>query len=357
MSSIAVNAITDAAGGNTATINSYTPTESNMAGRNRIINGDMKIDQRNAGASVTPGSGSYIYTLDRWSAYRDTTFGAFSVQQSSTAPTGFSKSVLITVTTASTPSSGQAYGFRQAIEGFNFEDFGWGTASAQNATVSFWTRSSLTGTFGGAVFSNSSSDFYPFTFAIGAANTWEYKTVTIPGRTSGTFAGGNGNALNLWFSIGMGTTYTPNEWNTSGIGATGATNIIATSGATFYLTGVQLEAGSVATPFERRQYGQELALCQRYYYSMPGMTNYPAFHYNFSAYTNVILPVTMRTTPTVTANGIGSTYYEAGTLRTFTVAGFAGISTQSVSLQVNVSGGTSGFAGTFYPVFQASAEL
>jgi hypothetical protein len=254
---------------------------------------------------VTPGSGSYVYTLDRWAAYRSTTAGAFTVQQSTSAPAGFTNSVQITVTTASTPSAGQEYGFRQAIEGFNFTDFNWGTASAQSATMSFWIRSSLTGTFSGAVFSNASADFYPFTFTISAANTWEYKTVTIPGRTSGTFSGGNVTGLNVWFTIGMGTTYTPNAWNTSGIGATGAVNLIATNGATMNITGVQLEAGTVASPFERRDYGRELIMCQRYYWRTdPSITSQYLSSYTYAGtgdyYVPLTFPVWMRASPTVT---------------------------------------------------------
>ena len=358
MSTLATNAITDASGGNTATINGQTPTESNMAGRNRIINGDMRIDQRNAGASVTPTAG---YTLDRWLVY-ESTDGAISIQQVSDAPSGFSTSLKATTTTADSSLGATQYCYLEhRIEGYNFSDLGFGTASAQNVTLSFQVKSSLTGTFGGVLMNSANNRCYPFTYTINAASTWETKSVTVAGDTTGTWVGAtNGIGIRAIFGLGLGSTYsgTAGAWAGAELYApTGAVPLIGTLNATWQITGVQLEAGSVATPFERRFYGQELALCQRYYYSMPSMTNYPAFHYNFSAYTNVILPVTMRTTPTVTANGIGSTYYEAGTLRTFTVAGFAGISTQSVSLQVNVSGGTSGFAGTFYPVFQASAEL
>ena len=361
MSTLATNAITDASGGNTATINSYTPTESNMAGRNRIINGDMRIDQRNAGASVTVSSGSTSYPVDRMLGYVETgSSGSFTAQRSTVAPVGFTNSLLLTTATAdSSITTSEGYSLQHRVEGFNVADLGWGAAGAQSVTLSFWVRSSLTGTFAGSVTNGSFNRAYVFNFTISAANTFEYKTITIPGDTAGTWNTSNGIGLIAYWSLGAGSSLqqTAGSWGSFGYATSGAVSPIATSGATFYITGVQLEAGSVATPVERRQYGQEVALCQRYYYSMQSMTNYPAFHYNFSAYTNVILPVTMRTTPTVTANGIGSTYYEAGTLHTFTVVNFAGQNTQSVSLQVSVSGGTSGFAGTFYPVFQASAEL
>ena len=329
-------------------------------GRNRIINGDMRIAQR--GTSALTSSSGAQFPVDRFFFIRDTaTTAVMTAEQSTTAPAGFVNSVKVTTTTAQASLAGTDYHrFAQNIEGLNVADLGWGTANAQPVTLSFWVRSSLTGTFGGSLGNSAWNRTYPFTYSISAADTWEKKSITIAGDTSGTWLTTNGIGLRVDFGLGVGSTYSGSAGSWAGalyISATGATNVSGTLNATWYITGVQLEAGSVATPFERRSYGQELALCQRYYYSMPGMTNYPAFHYNFSAYTNVILPVTMRTTPTVTANGIGSTYYEAGTLHTFTVVNFAGQNTQSVSLQVSVSGGTSGFAGTFYPVFQASAEL
>ena len=266
MADLNVNSIGDASGGNTATINSYTPTESNMAGRNRLINSDMRIDQRNAGASVT-FNGTEGYTLDRWlvAAYGG---GIPSVQQSTTAPAGFVNSLGITVSTVdSSIAAGDLYVLTQKIEGNNTADLAWGTASAQSITISFKVRCSVTGTFSGAVANATPNRAYPFTFTINAANTFEDKVITIPGDTTGTWGTGNGTGLELRFDLGSGTNFkgTAGAWGSGNIfGSTGSTNLIATSGATFYLTGVQLEAGSVATPFERRQYGQELALCQRY---------------------------------------------------------------------------------------------
>jgi len=268
MSTLATNAITDASGGNTASINGYTPTMSNMAGRNRIINGAMVFDQRNAGASVSLSGLAVTYTLDRW-AIRNDTDAVVSVQQSSVAPNGFTNSLLYTVTTAdSSLGASQNYSVQQRIEGFNMSDFGWGTASAQTVALSFWVRSSLTGTFGGAVSNSAANRSYPFTYTISSANTWEQKTVTIAGDTLGTWLTTNGVGAYIYFSTGAGSTVsgTAGAWAGSDFrSATGATSVVGTSGATFYITGVQLEAGSVATPFEHRQYGQELALCQRYY--------------------------------------------------------------------------------------------
>jgi hypothetical protein len=274
MSTLATNAITDASGGNTATINGFTPTESNMAGRNRIINGDMRIDQRNAGASVTPAS--LAYTLDRWRSLMSATSARFSVQQNAgavTPPTGFTNYLGVTSLSAHSLSASDQYAVQQWIEGFNIADLGWGTANAKAITVSFWVRSSLTGTFGGSLNNGAGNRSYPFSYTISGANTWEQKTITIAGDTSGTWTTDNSRGVSLTFGLGVGSTYsgTAGAWAGSDFrSVTGATSVVGTSGATFYITGVQLEAGSVATPFERRQYGQELALCRRYYAGSDG---------------------------------------------------------------------------------------
>ena len=233
--------------------------------RNRIINGAMMIDQRNVGASVTPNG---AYTLDRWSAVNSQT-GKFSVQQVSDAPDGFINSLKITSLSAYSITSSDYFDIQQHIEGFNIADLGWGTASAKTVTLSFWTKSSLTGTFGGAIRNNSYNYNYPFTYTISVANTWEYKTVTITGATSGTWLTTNGIGASVWFGLGVGATYsgTAGAWGTllGASSATGATSVVGTNGATFYITGVQLERGSTASSFEYRSYGAEKLLCMRYY--------------------------------------------------------------------------------------------
>ena len=246
---------------------SQLSTQSQYTGfKNRIINGAMVIDQRNAGASVTPSGVQYIN--DRWAAYEDTD-GTMTFQQSSTVPAGFLKSIVATTTSAdSSLGATQRVIFLQRIEGFNVADLNWGTANAQTVTLSFWVRSSLTGTFGGSL-GNVGTRSYPFTYTISAANTFEYKTITIAGDTTGTWDSTNGSGIQVCFGLGVGTTYsgTANAWAAADYNsATGATSVIGTNGATWYLTGVQLEKGSTATSFDYRPYGTELALCQRYFY-------------------------------------------------------------------------------------------
>ena len=238
--------------------------------QNRIINGAMVIDQRNAGAAVTINTTANIYTIDRWNATGASSDGVFTVDQDTTAPTGFTNSAKVTITTADASiGADQSYMFTQFIEGFNVADLGWGTASAKTITISFWVQSSVTGTFGGALNNSDNSRGYPFTYAISAANTWEYKTVTIAGDTSGTWLTDSSRGIALRFGFGMGSSRvaTAGAWTgTSSIfGATGQTQLISTLNATWFVTGVQLEVGSTATSFDYRPYGTELALCQRYY--------------------------------------------------------------------------------------------
>ena len=232
---------------------------------NRIINGAMVFDQRNAGASVTPTNGQYL--VDRFAA--DVSQASkFTAQQSSTAPTGFTNSLLITSSSAYTVGAGDYFTLHQFVEGFNTSDFAFGTASATTITLSFWVRSSLTGTFGGSFRGASNTRSYPFTYTISTANTWEYETITIVGDTSGTWLTNNGIGIGIFFGLGVGTSNsgTAGSWQTANlISATGAVSVVGTSGATFYITGVQLEKATSASSFGFRQYTEELALCQRYF--------------------------------------------------------------------------------------------
>jgi hypothetical protein len=240
--------------------------------KNRIINGDMVIDQRNAGASVTPTD--LQYTLDRWQA-RQNVASKYSVQQSSTAPVGFNNSLLVTSLSAYSLGSTDILYIRQNIEGFNTADLAFGTANAQTVTLSFWVRSSLTGTFGGSLTNSAVDRSYVFSYTINSANTWEQKSIIIAGDTTGTWIGAtNGIGLRVIIGLGIGSTYlgTAGAWSGSTLYApTGATSVVGTNGATFYITGVQLERNTTATPFERRLYNQELANCQRYYRAVSWM--------------------------------------------------------------------------------------
>ena len=273
--------------------------------KNRIINGDMRIDQRNAGASFTPTNGSY--GLDRWT-FAATQASKFTAQQNAgsvTPPTGFSNYLGITSSSAYSITSGDIFYVRQPIEGFNTADLAFGTANAQTVTLSFWVRSSLTGTFGGALQNSAENRSYPFSYTISAANTWEKETITITGDTSGTWIGAtNGIGISVIFGLGNGSTYsgTANAWaGAQYFAPTGATSVVGTNGATFYITGVQLEQNTSATPFERRLYGQELANCQRYYigdgtvYYSQGATD--AAYNTEGMFIN--LPTQMRVDPTV----------------------------------------------------------
>jgi hypothetical protein len=275
--------------------------------RNRIINGDMRIDQRNAGASVTLTSGG-IFTIDRFDGVEDTD-GGMTAQQDTSAPTGFINSLKFTTTTADgTLGATQWAACRQMIEGTNISDLGWGTANAKTVTLSFWVRSSLTGTFGGALTNGSFNRSYPFTYSISVADTWEYKTVTIAGDTSGTWSTTTAIGIRVQFGLGVGSTYsgTAGAWAGAGyLSATGATSVIGTNGATWYVTGVQLEKGSTATSFDYRPYGTELALCQRYCLKLGGDSDYVPYgtgnNYSTTNGTMVVnFPVAMRAVPTLT---------------------------------------------------------
>ena len=279
--------------------------------RNRIINGAMVIDQRAAGASVTtPTTGAFTYaTCDRW-AYFNAQASKYTLQQNSgavTPPAGFVNYLGAVSTSAYSVLTGDYFTLSQAIEGFNTADLNWGTADAKTVTLSFWVRSSLTGTFGGSITNSANNRSYPFTYTITSANTWEYETITIAGDTSGTWLTTNGKGMIVIFGLGVGSTYsgTAGSWTANQyFSATGATSVVGTSGATFYITGVQLEVGSSATGFEYRQYTTELQLCQRYFYSFTSFV--PA-----GAGYSVTCPrkVSMRATPTYAGGGAGFTAF------------------------------------------------
>lgn len=276
--------------------------------RNRIINGDMRIDQRNAGAAITLSTAQQ-FVVDRWIGYEDTD-GTMTAQRSTTAPAGFVNSIIYTTGTADSSLGATQFAIaQQIIEGTNVADLGWGTASAATVTLSFWVRSSLTGTFGGSLRNSASNRSYVFTYSISAANTFEYKTITIPGDTTGTWLTTNGIGLNIIWGLGVGSTYsgTAGSWSASNVwSATGATSVIGTAGATWYITGVQLEKATTASSFDFRSLAQELALCQRYYALTGPVTVGNQTGATVTCYGGANFPVTMRATPTILA-GTGTT--------------------------------------------------
>jgi len=280
------------------------------ANKNRIINGDMRIDQRNAGAAITSNSG---FPVDRWITYY-AGGGVYSGQRSTTAPAGFVNSLLLTVTTAdSSIAATDNYLIRHNVEGFNVDDLAWGTASAKTVTLSFWVRSSVTGTYGGSLTNHAENRSYPFSYTISAADTFEYKTITIPGETTGTWLTNNSRGVAVHFALGMGSTYsgTAGAWASALYwSSTGATNWIATNGATFYITGVQLEVGSVATPFEHRSYDDELARCQRYCQRFTKIHASGTVANSTETWHPYTFPVAFRASPTLTVNALGNVVKE-----------------------------------------------
>ena len=316
--------------------------------RNRIINGDMRIDQRNGGAAVNTSS-SEKYIVDRWRFFENGSMD-FSGQRSTTAPAGFTNTVLITTATAASPGSTTRSQLQHVIEGLNISDLGWGAVGAQSVTLSFWVRSSLTGQFGGSLQNAAQNYSYPFSFTINAANTFEFKTVTISGPTSGTWNSDNTGGIILNFDLGMGPDIigTAGSWSANDYrGVTGDVKLSETNGATFYITGVQLEAGSVATPFEHRQYGQELALCQRYFIKYGGnnvyewVTSYGATYVSTLNFAPVVFPVEMRATPSVSGGTLRWGWQGGGVAVTSVQVDRA--SPKVFGLQINTGGGETSY--------------
>jgi hypothetical protein len=331
----------------------------NVSWRNRIINGAMVIDQRNAGASVaTSTATTLVYTIDRFGYYVTAT-SKFTMQQNAgsvTPPTGFTNYLGMTSTSAYSVSSTDELGILQPIEGFNVADLGWGAAGAQSVTLSFWVRSSLTGTFGGTLRNASAARSYPFSFTINAANTWEQKTITVAGDTSGTWGTGNGVGVYVTFSMGAGSTKagTAGAWQTANlISATGATNMVGTNGASFYITGVQLERGTSATPFEYRDYGRELIMCQRYCRAYSSYAMGRARDSDSVFGPGIIFGTTMRATPTLRSGA--SFIVGAGTAGTPVLSTGTGYASSPDIVLITGSGSSwgSGVMVAFTGIFEA----
>jgi hypothetical protein len=335
--------------------------------KNRILNGQMAIDQRNAGASVTLGTAD-TYTLDRWQ-FGTSVASKYSCQQNAgsiTPPAGFGNYLGITSLSAYTVGSAETFNLIQRIEGFNTSDLAWGTANAKTVTLSAWVYSSLTGTFGGAITNSAFTYSYPFSYTISSANTWTQISITIAGPTAGTWVGAtNGAGLVLRFSMGTGSTLsgTAGAWTASGlISATGAVSVVGTNGATFYITGVQLEKGSTATSFDYRPYSAELAMCQRYYeksYNIgtaPGTSSVTGLFFFIATGTGDIqgqsFAVPKRATPTVTLYDSSGTSGRLDNSANAMTANYIGEKQFGV---INGSGLTKG--NSYLGFFVASIEL
>jgi hypothetical protein len=361
VSTIGTNGLTSGLGVTalTLSVNGNNISAVNSLGfRNRIINGNMVIDQRNAGAAVT----GQQYVVDRWRTWFDP--GTYSFQQVTDAPTGFTNSLRVTKT--NTTQSNYAFTV-QYIEGLNCADLAWGTASAQTVTISFWVKSSITGAFTVSVGNSAENRWYGTTYTINAASTWEYKTVTIPGDTSGTWLTTNGIGIQVVFNFGQAATaQAANTWTTSANAraVTGSTSLGTTNNATWQITGVQLEAGSVATPFERRDYGRELIMCQRYYWreTNPGSgfvwsSGYLATGSLYRGYK--AFPVAMRAGPTFgfsTASNAMAINSINGNQNINAYAGVVGIFGANIEFTLSTSV-TSGGSAVVYAVTSGAAYM
>ena len=287
--------------------------------KNRIINGDMVVSQRNGTSSVSIDN-TEKFVVDRFLIRSNASGLSATSQQSTIVPNNFVNSMIVSVTTGGTIAAATRGYIQQRIEGFNVADLGWGAAGASTVTLSFWVRSSKTGTFSGALQNDPSlaNRSYVFTYSISSANTWEQKSITIIGDTTGTWYKNNLPSINVMFDLGNGSdlrTAPTGSWVTGDFrGANSSVNIFDTSGATFYFTGVQLERNTTATPFEWLPYTTELQLCQRYALMIKnGTTSIDRFGLGSTVNSTTVQlliqhPVQMRAAPTLTTTGTAGDY-------------------------------------------------
>ena len=307
------------------------------AGENRIINGDMRIDQRNNGASGTAGG----FTVDRWSFYgSQASKGNWG--RNTGGPSGFPYWLGFGSLSAYALTASDYFVFSQSIEADMVSDFAWGTSSAQPVTLSFWAFSSLTGTFGGSVTNYGQTRSYVFSYSIPTANTWTKITVTIPGDMSGTWVmSGNTGAVILSFDFGSGATYrsAAGAW-AAGLrfGVNGAVNVISTNGANFGVTGVKLEIGNVATPFNRQSLAKSMVDCQRYYQVVAGsalINAAAAGQYVSVSVPYPVAPRAMPTAPTILGNAGADINVSSVTIDTVTLYHFRMYMTSAAAGQAN----------------------
>jgi hypothetical protein len=353
---LAVDSITNSDG--------FTLGGSGATMKNRILNGNMVIDQRNNGASVTANGG---YTLDRWEIEASQSSKLSIQQQTSVVPVGFTYAAALTSLSAYSVGASEVFTLRTIIEGYNVSDLEWGTANAKTATLSFWVRSSLTGNFGGAFVNGDNDRSYPFSYTINSANTWEQKIITVAGDTTGTWGKTNGRGIQIRFSLGTGS----NRLGTAGAwvsgdyqSVSGSTSLVGTNGATLYLTGVQLEVGSTATSFDYRHYVTELSLCHRYFKIIAADNGSPIpANFGFDSTTNVagdiLFPVVMRAKPTLAQTATSYRVNSAGLNQTqTTTVSIAPDESSSYAARLacgGFSGATAGQAATLR-IFESAAN-
>lgn len=335
------------------------PSAGPLSNRNLIINGAMQVAQR--GTSFT--SAGEGYTLDRW-RFNENTPAAFDVVKSSIAPAGFTSSLKIDCTTTGTPTSTQEAFIEQKIEAQNLQHLQYGTLGAQSVTFSFWIRSNKTGNYGLWIYQEDAASQYATTYTISSADTWEYKTITIPGNTTTAINNDNGIGLSFRFYLQAGSTYagTPAEtWTTSlNSNRTTSLNLGDSASNEWLLSGVQLEVGETATPFEHRSYGDELARCQRYYQYTPAYGLVAAARSSGTAALlfNIPLITSLRATPILNNPALRAyaynTFYDSsgsltinffssdGTTLVVTKSGFSGL-TDDRSYNVFPISGSEGF--------------
>jgi hypothetical protein len=342
------------------------PTAGPLSNRNIVINGAMQVAQRgNNFAGVTTGPS---YAVDRW-RWQGSSIGTWEMSQSAEAPTssGFAKSFKAECTSGASVSAGSFALIRTVLEGQDLQRFAKGTASAKSFALSFWVRSTTTGTYSIYLYDNDNQREISATYTIDAINTWEYKSIIIDPDTVGAWANDNGDSLYVNFYLAAGSNFTSGTFNStwqadnSSGRASSSQAQLNTTGQQFYITGVQLEVGSKATPFEHESYGQTLAKCQRYCTIIDLGTNLNPVHWMFnraggtgSPYTVVDLPTTMRSGPNF--NELGSPQVNS-TNANFMTATSAGLTVDTaVAAHQNYAQRCSGTTGTFLK-WQFTAEL
>ena len=365
MSTIQANAILDASGGNTTTVNGVTPNSEVLKGRNLVINGAMQVAQRGNSTGVT---GTGYYGPDRFETVLSTA-GTWSVSQSSTAPDGFGSSFKFDCTTAdSSLSTGDYLVLYYSFEGKDLQRLKKGTSSAEKSTLSFWIRSNKTGTYQVNMQDQDNSRLTGKTYTIDVANTWERKVITFDGDTTGAYTNDANGSLNLEWWFAAGSTFTagavPTSWEafTQADRAAGLNvNLADSTSNELYITGVKLEVGSVATEFDHRSYGEELSICQRYFcllskaYGVVHSANTTVSAYAFAEY-----PVRMRGTPSITTDYTVCSFYISGSSRTITALTPQNIDNQGFQNHLQGSGFIAGNAGHLDAnglFYKADAEL